>query len=252
MVLIAAAGLIAVALATALATGHRGERLAQAAGDGVAARFGAAGFRLQRVRVEGASPTATADIVRAAGLYANQPLVGLDLEAVRHRVESVGWVKQARVERLLPDTLVLAVDERKQLAVWQHGGKTLVIDDRGEVIPEADPLRFAGLPLVVGEGAGAAAPAILPVLAQRPRLLRLMDALVRVDDRRWDIRLKDGSLIQLPSTGEEQAMIQLDQLDARSHILELGFDRIDLRNPELVAVRPHQTETPGRPAAAGA
>jgi cell division protein FtsQ len=167
-------------------------------------------------------------------------------------VESVGWVKEARVVRLLPDTLVVSVVERRQLAVWQHAGRTAVIDDHGQPIPEADPARFATLPLVVGAGAAAAAPGVLPILAQRPRLMERVDALVRVDDRRWDLRLKDGSLIQLPATGEEQALMQLEQLDQRSRILELGFDRIDLRNPELVAVRPRQNELTGGPAAAGA
>jgi cell division protein FtsQ len=251
-VLVAAAGVVALALVATLATGHRGERLAGAVGHAIDNRFAQAGFRLKSVHVQGASPMATADIVRAAGVYADEPLVGLDLDQVRARVESVGWVKQARIVRLLPDTLVVAVDERKQLAVWQHDGKTSVIDDHGQVIPEADPARFASLPLVVGDGADAAAPGVLPILAQRPKLMQLADALVRVDDRRWDIRLKDGSLIQLPSTGEDQALMQLEQLDQRSHILELGFDRIDLRNPELVAVRPRQAAPGGRPPSAGA
>jgi cell division protein FtsQ len=171
---------------------------------------------------------------------------------VRQRVESVGWVKQAHVVRLLPDTLVVSVVERRQLAVWQHQGRTVVIDDKGETIPEADPSRFASLPLVVGEGADQAAPAILPILAQRPRLTAITDALVRVDDRRWDLRLKDGSLIQLPSTGEEQALMELEQLDQRSHILELGFDRIDLRNPDAVAVRPRLAASAQSPARGGA
>jgi cell division protein FtsQ len=251
-VLIAAAGVLAMAVGATLATGHRGERLAAAIGQGVDARFAQAGFRLRRIQVQGASPTATADIVRAAGVFADQPLVGLDLAQVRQRVESVGWVKHVRIVRLLPDTLVLAVQERRQLAVWQHAGRTLVIDDHGEAIAEADPARFAALPLVVGEGADAAAPAILPLLAQRPQLMQRTDALVRVDDRRWDLRLKDGSLIQLPASGEEDALMRLEQLDQRSHILAIGFERIDLRNPELTAVRPRQFGPAGTTPVAGA
>ena len=239
--------MLALALGVALAIDHRGEHMLAAAGHGVDARFAKAGFRLRSVHVQGASPLATADIVRATGLYKDQPMVGLDLGEVRRRVESVGWVKDVKVVRLLPDTLVVAVQERRQLAVWQHAGRTAVIDDQGQVIAEADPARFANLPLVVGEGADAAAPAILPMLAQRPQLMIRADALVRVDDRRWDLRLKDGSLIQLPATGEEDALMRLEKLDERSHILQLGFDRIDLRNPELVAVRPRQLG-PGAPA----
>jgi cell division protein FtsQ len=194
---------------------------------------------------------ATPDIVAAAGVYKDQPLLGMDLSAVRARVEKVGWVEEARIVRLLPDTLVLAVKERKQLAVWQHAGRTLVIDDRGQPIREADPARFATLPLVVGAGGAEHAAAILPTLAQRPRLMERMDALVRVDNRRWDLRLKDGSIIQLPAVAEEEALMQLEQLDQRSHLLELGFARIDLRNPDVVAVRPREAGPAGQPAAAG-
>ncbi|MEO8114321.1 MAG: cell division protein FtsQ/DivIB [Phenylobacterium sp.] len=215
-------------------------------------QFAQMGFRLKAVHVEGASKMATADIVQAAGVYKDQPLLGLDLVALRQRVERVGWVKEARIVRLLPDTLVIAVVERKQLAVWQHGGRSVVIDDRGQPIPEADPGRFPNLPLVVGAGGAEHAAEVLPTLAQRPKLMDRMEALVRVDDRRWDLRLKDGSLIQLPAVGEEEALMQLEQLDQRSHIMELGFARIDLRNPDVVAVRPRDAgSAQARPLADG-
>ena len=145
--------------------------------------------------------------------------------------------------RLLPDTLVIAVEERRLLAVWQHEGRSSVIDADGHVVTEADPGRFPGLPLIVGQGADQAAAAILPALAAHPRLSHRLEALVRVDDRRWDLRLKDGGLVQLPAA-EEEALIRLDQLDEKSRILELGLARIDLRDPEMVAVRPRSTAAP--------
>ena len=70
---------------------------------------------------------------------------------------------------------------------------------------------------------------------------------MRVDGRRWDLRLKDGGLVQLPAVEEESALIQLDQLDQRQRILELGFERIDLREPGVVAVRPRGAPLPGEP-----
>ena len=244
--LIGAAGVLTIALVLTLATGDRAERFSQGAHHAVGGLFGALGFRLKAVHVQGASAMATADILKAAGVYKNQPLMDLDLEAMRQRVEQVGWVKEARVVRLLPDTLVLAVVERDQLAVWQHGGRSVVIDDHGQVIPEADPGRFPKLPLIVGEGANEYAAEILPEVAARPRLRERLEALVRVDNRRWDLRLKDGSLVQLPAVGDAAALIQLEQLDQRSRILELGFSRIDLRDPATVAVRPRDGALSGQ------
>lgn len=237
-ILMIAGGVLTLALGVTLATGGRGQQIADAVGAGVSGKFGEAGFRLETVHVQGASALATPDIVRAANVHKDDPLLGLDLNALRERVEKVGWVQEARVVRLLPDTLVIAVKERRQLAVWQHGGRSVVIDDKGQVIPEADPASFTDLPLVVGAGGAKHAGEILPTLAQRPKLMARMEALVRVDDRRWDLRMKDGALIQLPAVDEEQALMQLEQLDLRSRILELGFERIDLRNPDVVAVRP--------------
>ncbi|HEX5378068.1 MAG TPA: cell division protein FtsQ/DivIB [Phenylobacterium sp.] len=243
--------MLSVALIATLATGGRAEKASGAINAAVGSQFATFGFKLKAVRVQGASPLATADILKAAGVYKDQPLLGLDLESLRQRIQAVGWVKDVRVVRLLPDTLVLQVEERRQMAVWQHAGRSHVIDDRGQIIPEADARRFAALPLIVGDGANENAAQILAAVAQRPRLMERLEALVRVDGRRWDLRLKDGSLVQLPATGEEAALIQLEQLDQKSRILEIGFERVDLRDPAVVAVRPRDGVLPGQLVANG-
>jgi len=211
------------------------------------------GFRLERVEVQGAPDMAKADILRAAQegghLSKGMPIIGLGLDDLRKQIEGTGWVKEAKVVRLLPDTLVIAVTPRQPIAVWQHEGQTKVVDSEGKIIGEADPARFPDLPLVVGEGAADDAHNILPLLRQRPRLIALTDALIRVDGRRWDLRLKDGSLIQLPAVGADSALIQLDQLDQKQRLLSLGFERVDLRDAEAIAVRPKAGVGAAAPAA---
>lgn len=235
-----------------LFTGGRAKALAGAASRAMDGRLAALGFKLERVHLQGVSAEALPAVKAALNLEKGEPLARMDLEAVRQRVEQVGWIRHARVLRLLPDTLVVSVEERERLAVWQHNGHAAVIDPDGRPIPEADPAHFADLPLVVGEGADAAAGKILPLLRQRPRLAARIEALVRVDDRRWDLRLKDGSLIQLPAGGEEAAMLQFDQLDQKARVLDLGFKRIDLRDPEMAAVRLNdQGPVAGAPGAGG-
>ncbi|MET0293571.1 MAG: cell division protein FtsQ/DivIB [Phenylobacterium sp.] len=250
--MLAAAAVLIVATGAVLGTGGRGQSLADAVVGSIDKAFGAAGFRLAAVRIQGASPMASAEILTKTGLYKDQPILGLNLEAMRQQVLEVGWVEEARVVRLMPDTLVIAVKERKPLAVWQHNGRSVVVDRMGRVIPKADPGRFSGLPLIVGAGANEHADEILPAVNARPRLSGRLEALVRVDDRRWDLRLKDGSLVQLPAVDEEAALIQLEQLDQRTRILELGFERIDLRDPNVVAVRPRDGLLPGQSVAGGA
>ncbi|HLK26055.1 MAG TPA: cell division protein FtsQ/DivIB [Caulobacteraceae bacterium] len=233
--------------AAVLASDPRVERAREQVIASVDRGFIALGFKVADVSVQGATPTAAADVLKAAGLAKGEPILHLDLAAVRGRVERVGWVKDARVVRLLPDTVVIAITQRKTLAVWQHDGRNLVIDATGRAIPEADPAQFPALPLIVGDGADQAAPAFLPLVQGRQRLMDKLDAVVRVDDRRWDLRTKDGAIIQLPADGAAHALQQLDALDAQSRVLDLGFSRIDLRDPDLVAVRPRDAPAASQP-----
>lgn len=234
-------------LIVTLATGHRAQALAQNTQQAVAGQTAGLGFKLRRVHVQGASSMAEGAILAATGLQLGQPILDIDLDAVRKSVQAVGWVQEAQVVRLLPDTLVVAVHQRQTMAVWQNHGRTLVIDAAGNPIPEADPGRFPQLPLIVGDGANEGAARILQAVNSRPRLVERLEAIVRVDGRRWDLRLKDGGLVQLPAVEEESALIQLDQLDQRQRILELGFERIDLREAGIVAVRPRGAAMPGEP-----
>ena len=230
-------------LGVALFGGDAAEDLGRDISAGVNGAVGALGFGVKAVHVQGASIAGERAIREAAGIEEGEAALGIDLDAARRRVEAVWWVREATVVRLLPDTIVIAVKERTPLAVWQHGGRIGVIDTEGTVIRGADPAEFAQLPLIVGAGAPEAAGQVLPLLTARPRLLARTEALVRVDGRRWDLRLKDGALIQLPALDEDAALIQLDQLDQRARVLELGFARIDLRDPEMIAVRPRQEQS---------
>ena len=239
-----AVGVLALGLIVTLATNHRGERLAQTLANGLANETAAMGLKVKDIHVQGASAMASADILRAAGIAHGQPILTVDLAAVRERLKKVGWVKEVRVVRLLPDTLVLVVTERTPLAVWQQGPHTLVIDVDGKTVPEADPGRFPELPLIVGEGANEAAPTIMAELSQRPWLKPRLEAVIRVDGRRWDLKMKDGTLVQLPAVGEDSALVQLEQLSDRQHILDLGLARIDLRDTDLVVVRQREAAAP--------
>ncbi|MDE2356615.1 MAG: cell division protein FtsQ/DivIB [Alphaproteobacteria bacterium] len=244
-----AASLVAVA---GLATGGRGG-LALAAGQQAGKTLAAAvgevgpllqgrlpdlGWRVAHIRLVGATPAAEAEIRAASGVSPGAPLSQIDLAAVRARVEGVGWVAHARVVRLAPDTLEIQVAQRPLMAVWQHAGREVVVAANGAPVPQVDPTQFGALPLIVGEDANSAAPVLLGELAQRPALASRLAAAVRVDDRRWTLDLKDGTQVLLPADDEGHAMDRLTALDAHSGVLSLGLARIDLRDPDMILVRP--------------
>jgi cell division protein FtsQ len=204
---VATAAVLGVA-ALALFTGERFETLKRGTDRTSDALAGALGFGVRAVTIEGASPQTRAAVLAAADVRRGDNILAVDLQGVRERAEAVSWVEAVTVRRLLPDTLAIAVTERRPMAVWQNRGRIALVDATGRVIAGADAARFTQLPLVVGPGAGQAAGAVLPLLHARPRLMERVEALVRVDNRRWDLRLRDGALIQLPALDEENALMR--------------------------------------------
>lgn len=252
MAAVAAGALAVLILVAALATGGRAGRVADGAAR-VASRaldvagaarglvgdnFAGIGFRVAEVHLQGSSPSSRDEILRAAAVRPGVPVLGLDLDAIRARVERVGWVEHARIIRLLPDTLVIAVRQRPLLAVWQHHGRLDVVAVDGRVAGGVNPRDFTTLPRIIGDGANADAASLLTELYRRPKLYARIQAIRRVDGRRWDLLLRDGDLLMLSASDPVAALARLDRLRRTSHILDLGLARIDLRSTEFTVARP--------------
>jgi cell division protein FtsQ len=196
------------------------------------------GLRVRQVVVEGRQKTPEAALRAAIRLEPGDPLLSFSLSAARARIETIQWVQQAEVERRLPDTLVVRLTERRPFAVWQHDGHFVLIDRDGNVVTDSDVATFASeVPLVVGPGAPAAAAALVDALATQPDVAGRVTASVRVGERRWNLRMKNGADILLPEAGETAALARLEDLQATHKILDRPVN-VDLRLSDRLVIRP--------------
>ncbi len=197
----------------------------------------AAGLTVREVYVTGRQRTPPEAILEALGVVRGSPLVALDPAAARRRIEALGWVREAAVERRFPDTVFVRLQERVPLALWQRKGKLVVVDLDGVVIDGATSRKFTDLKLIVGDDAPANAPDLLAIMASEPELSKRVEAAVRVGGRRWNLRLDNGIDVQLPETDVAAAWRRLADFDRRHRLLARDITAIDLRLPDRVVVR---------------
>ncbi len=195
------------------------------------------GFAVDDVLVEGRTRTRAEAILGALAVQRGTPILAIDPELARDRLESLPWVRQASVERRLPRLLYIRLVEREPMANWQRDGKLAVIDRRGEIIPGVKPKQFADLPLIVGEGAASQAAALLAMLRREPDLEKLVLAAIRVGARRWNLRLEGNVEVRLPETEAAEAWVQFARLERQHGLLERDVVAIDLRQPGRLVVR---------------
>jgi cell division protein FtsQ len=191
----------------------------------------AAGLGLQQVTVTGHRFALDSDIFDAVEAGRPRTLLSFDAKAARARVEALPWIERASLERIVPDRIEVRVTERTPFAVWRLGDRNLLISKDGHVLQPVPAAAMPELPRVAGEGAARAAAALLAVLAAHPAIARQVEVAERFGERRWTLRLADGTSIHLPAEGEGQALARLAQM-----ALKPGSE-IDLRVAARILTR---------------
>jgi cell division protein FtsQ len=198
----------------------------------------ASGLRVTDVRIEGRENTPEPLLRAALGVSKGDPILGFSLDQARSRIETLSWVEHATVERRLPGTLVVFLEERRPFAIWQNQGKYVLVDRNGQIVADQDVAQFRTLPLIVGPGAPAAAKDLLTALTDRPALATKVTASVRVGERRWNLRMANGSDVMLPEGHEIAALDRLMQLQQDHAVLDRPLAAIDMRLPDRLVLRP--------------
>ena len=195
-------------------------------------------MRVQDIVVQGRNNTPEPLLNAALGVHRGDSMLGFSIGGARQRLETLSWVEHATVERRLPGTLVVNLVERRPYAIWQHDGKFVLIDRDGQVVANEDVAAFGELPLVVGAGADHAATALLEAVAAQPQLKARVVAAVRVGERRWNLRMKNGTDVLLPEGAEPQALAKLAELQTADALLDRPLTVVDMRLPDRLVVRP--------------
>jgi cell division protein FtsQ len=198
-----------------------------------------AGYQSANVSIEGAARLSRADVLRIAGITESSTLFLIDADATRARLLRNAWIAEATVGKLYPDQLEITIVEKKPFAVWQSRGNFFVIAKDGTVIDQLtrERVRDAGMPIVVGEGAERRAQDFLAVLDRFPAVRGETAAAVLIAERRWNLRLKNGTDVRLPEEDADVALMRLVALDHDKRILSRDVSMIDMRLSDRVAVR---------------
>ena len=217
----------------------------QLVGATVGEKVGEAGFSLRHVEIKGARRVPELAVYDIAFRQPSSAMPLVDLEATREQILKLGWVREAKVSRRFPDTLVVEIIERRPAAIWQHAGRLMLIDRDGVLL---EPVKFEAmpdLPIVIGPAANLHAGELGRLVSVAPHLRPMMGGATWVGGRRWDIRFQSGEVLALPE-GEEAAKKALGhfaRMDQATQLLGRGFPRFDMRIPGKFIVR--VTSEPG-------
>lgn len=208
-----------------------GQQLALIAGD--------AGFEVRRVEVRGVKHLNELKIYERVLAERDQAMPLVDIEALRDELIQLSWVKDARVSRQLPDTLVIDIVERTPHAVLRKPGRFVLIDAEGNELEPVSAARAKGKLVVGGPGAGKQVVALSELLNAAPALQPQVREAEWIGNRRWNLKFKTGQVLALPE-GEQaaaKALMSFARLDGTNRLLGGKVAAFDMRAPDRIYLR---------------
>jgi len=177
-------------------------------GTEIASAVGEAGFEVKRVEVSGVNRIDELKVYEIVLAQKDRSMALVDIDQVREDLLTNGWIKEARISRRLPDTLVVEIIEREPAAVWQHQGKLSLIDNSGFPLEQIEREEMPDLPVIVGRKANIRVPQLNRLLDVAPALRPMVTGATWIGNRRWNLEFDSGETLALPE-GEETAAAAL-------------------------------------------
>lgn len=192
------------------------------------------GFKLEKIIIEGTSNIETSDIISAIEYKKDDSIFSLNMKKVHKNIEQNSWVKKAFVERRMPNTLYIAVSEKKPIALWQYKQKLVLIDEFGDKISKQNIDKFSHLPHLIGSDANIYAKQLLDSLANHSDLAKHVLYATRHGQRRWDLVLQEDITIKMPENDFAGAYDYLHQIFSKDLLFTKNIKMLDLRNRDKV------------------
>lgn len=197
-----------------------------------------AGFKVENINVEGRKYTESDALMAVINIGTGDPIFSFDPHSAREQIEKISWVKSVQVQRRLPDTIYIKLEERIPAALWKEDEKLVLIDQNGIALTHEGLERFKSLMMVGGNGANIQAPKLIGLLNAEDALKTLVDHAKLIDERRWNLYLKDGKTIELPEKDVGFAMRALMKTHESDNILSKDIiTSINARYPGRLIVK---------------
>jgi len=191
-------------------------------------------------------PATARQIKAAAMIEPGENMFRADPHLIRRRVEETRLVTKVRVYRLWPDTVMIYASAAEPTALWNDGTRWTVIDNLGQAMPNLQAADYRTLTKTTGAGGPEAVPELEKAFALAPNLRVEVDHARRVAGRRWDLVLKSGAVMKLPTDERLAAsLLFFANVEPAAELARRPLSIIDLRVAGRVFLTPKSDQLGG-------
>ncbi len=107
-------------------------------------------FLVSSVEIQGTKRLTREQVLELSGIHTGYNIFSLDLGKISRRLASQPWIRSARVERRLPDAMVIHVEERQPVALARIGERLFLVDSDGTCFKYVHGSEGFSAPVITG------------------------------------------------------------------------------------------------------
>ena len=165
-------------------------------------------FKIKKIEIEGIQNSDRKEIEEKFNPFKEKNIIFTNQKQFRKLIDNLELVKEIKVKKIYPDKIKITIKEFKIIGIFvdEKNQEEYILTYHGKIINNYNKKQFNDLPLVFGENADEFFFTFYPFLEAAGFEIELIKYFNYFDIKRWDIILKDGKLIKLPSTNYEKSL----------------------------------------------
>ena len=156
-------------------------------------------FLIKKINVEGLLNVNRYDLESALEEFYGKNLIFLNREKLNKIGSNFSFIKEIKINKVYPNTLNIIVKENKPLGILIEKDKKILLLENGNEILNFKLNAEKNLLFVKGEGARKKFHKFYEILETTNFKIELIHELNHFDVNRWDIVLKNGKVVKLPT-----------------------------------------------------
>ncbi len=162
--------------------------------------------------------------------YYHKPTILLPIKDIRRYINSIDCVSNANIKIVLPDQMIVDIQTKKVIAIWQNNRRFSFITDKGDTIKIRSSEGLDKFIIITGKDAPQYAPKLLKIITSDQDVLSQIASAIWVGNRRWDIRFINGAEVMLPEHNVDLAWNKfLNIYKNKAEFSNWKYNKIDLR-----------------------
>ena len=163
-------------------------------------------FLIENINIEGNINVNESDFKNKLNKFYGKSLIFLNRKELRQIASEIVFIKEIKIKKIYPSTINILVKENEPLAILIENEKKILLLEMGNTTTNYIINNKENLPIIRGKGAKKNFYELYETLKREVFQMDLINEINYFAIDRWDILLKNGKLLKLPTERLESSV----------------------------------------------